>query len=207
MLGGSIFNDLNGSSRNVGVSIAGAYHLPLSKNALSFLSLGLAVKAVQNILDYPDPEDGSPSQPSKKTFFPNIDLGVYYYTSNLYAGVSATNLFGNPDVTDSTDFSEMPVSQEYFIRGGYKILIQRINSFVLEPSIIVSSGDSIFNDIGECIHPLLKIYLKDFCIGTYFNSNETYSFSSSTATLLYTWERIFRYRKIPPIILMNRSLK
>jgi hypothetical protein len=43
--GGYIFNELNDSSRNIGFGASGSYHLQLDKNALSFLSFGLSVKA------------------------------------------------------------------------------------------------------------------------------------------------------------------
>ncbi len=42
-MGASLFNDISGPSRNLGLSIASSYHIPLNDKNLSFLSAGLAL--------------------------------------------------------------------------------------------------------------------------------------------------------------------
>jgi len=174
--GAAVYHDFNGSSRNIGVSASAAYHLPVNKKSLSFVSFGLAAKAVQNTLDYTGLDDSLQSIPSKNTFFPNLDLGIYYYSPRFFAGLSATNLLGNPEDADSLGNTKIPVSQQYFFNTGYKIILHRALGIVLEPSIIVSPTDLDFNDLAEIIHPLLKLYLMDFCIGTYFDNSDSNSF-------------------------------
>jgi type IX secretion system PorP/SprF family membrane protein len=90
-VGGSIFRDVNGLSENIGLNAAGSYQIPLSIGKLSFISFGGAVKGVYNTLDKDSTAaDGS----AKKTFYPNLDLGIYYYGVNLFVGLSGTNILG-----------------------------------------------------------------------------------------------------------------
>ena len=61
-IGGSVFNDLNGSSHNIGISAAGSYQIPLSTKELSFLSFGAAIKGVYNMLDTSMIDSGQPQR-------------------------------------------------------------------------------------------------------------------------------------------------
>jgi type IX secretion system PorP/SprF family membrane protein len=163
-LGGSVFNDLNGSSRNIGISLAGSYHFQLNKNALSFLSVGISVKGIYNQFA----GDTDLGKPEETRMFPNLDVGLYYYDPNFFAGVSATNLLGNPGEPDSLGKFTIPVSRQYFFLAGYKFVISRPLNVVLEPSIIVTANDSLSQKITDMIKPGLKVYFGNFCLGTYF---------------------------------------
>jgi|WetSurMetagenome_2_1015567.scaffolds.fasta_scaffold19554_2 type IX secretion system PorP/SprF family membrane protein len=172
-IGGSVFHDINGPSRNFGFSAAGSYQIPLNTRNLSFLSVGASVKGVYNLLDSGSVEPGNPL---KKTFYPNLDLGVYYYGTNFYTGISTTNLLGNPEKPDSHGLYTIPVSRQYFFTAGYKILLSKSLNFVVEPSVLINADDSTIKEIKDDISPILKIYLADFCMGTYFLSNGKTSF-------------------------------
>ncbi len=100
-VGGSVFNDRNGASKNIGANASLAYHIPLNKRKLSFLSLGTSVKGVQNTMDYGFAGDSLINPDTEETFFPNLDFGLYFYGPGFYAGFSATNLLGNPGIADS----------------------------------------------------------------------------------------------------------
>jgi type IX secretion system PorP/SprF family membrane protein len=172
-LGGSIFNDKNGNSRNIGINAAGSYQIPLSNKNLSFLSFGAAIKGVYNILDSSALEPGNSS---KKTFYPNVDAGVYYYGTNFFTGVSAINLLGNPGVADTLGNYEIPVSRQYFFTIGYKFIFSKSKNIVLEPSILIDAVDSTFGKIADNINPIIKLYIDNFCIGSYFLSDGNTSF-------------------------------
>jgi len=175
-IGGAFFNDLNNASRNVGGAIAASYHIPVSKNNLSFLSFGGTIKGVYNTITNDASSDSLLAIPPKKTFYPNMDLGVYFYNSNFHIGVSSTNIAGNPEAPDSLGRYEIPVSRQFHFQTGYKILLQRSMGIVLEPSVIFETDS--FNSIKlfENVNPVVKLYLKDFCIGTYFNDRNSTSF-------------------------------
>jgi type IX secretion system PorP/SprF family membrane protein len=172
-IGGSVFNDVNGLSQNIGASVAGSYQIPLNTRKLSFLSFGASVKGVYNILDTGSVE---PRSPSKKTIYPNLDLGIYYFGTNFFSGLSATNLLGNPENPDSLGRFAIPVIRQYFFTAGYKILLSRSLNIVLEPSVLINAYDSTIKKIPDNINPILKLYVENFCFGTYFLSNGKTSF-------------------------------
>jgi type IX secretion system PorP/SprF family membrane protein len=171
-VGAAIFNDVMGPSRNLGISAAASYHIPLNDKNLSFLSVGLAVKGIYNMMDsIPDF-----SAPPKNSFIPNADAGIYYYGQSLYAGISATNILGN--MLDSADLAiyDVPVSREYFLIAGYKFVISKSLNIVVEPSLIIDLNDSLDFDIKETYNPMLKLYMEDFCFGGYLHDYNKLTF-------------------------------
>jgi len=163
--GAALFNDLNGNSRNLGASAGLSYHLPLNDKNISFISGGLAIKGIYNIMDS-IPEL---SAPEKRSFIPNIDAGIYIYTQNLFAGISATNILGN--MADSADMAiyNIPVSRQYFFQAGYKFVISSSLNILIEPSIIVNLDDSLRFDKKQTYNPMLKLYMEAFCLGAYLH--------------------------------------
>lgn len=172
-VGGSVFHDLNGTSENMGASAAASYQFPLNTKEISFLSFGASVKGVLNTLN--NGTDGS-DNPLKRTFYPNFDLGIYYYGPKLFTGISTVNLFGNPGDHDSQGVSEIPVERQYFFSAGYKIIISKSLNMVLEPSVLVNAFDSTLNKITDNINPIIKFYAGYFCVGTYFHNKGKTSF-------------------------------
>jgi type IX secretion system PorP/SprF family membrane protein len=172
-ISGSVFNDFVGSSRNIGANIAGSYQFPMDERKISFLSVGASLKGVYNSFDTGSVESG---HLYKKTFFPNADLGVYYYGPSFYAGLSVVNLLGNPDKPDSLGHYLIPVARQYFLSAGYKIVLSRTYDIVLEPSVLINAFDSTFKHIEENIDPVLKLYIDNLCLGSYFFTNGSYAF-------------------------------
>jgi len=169
-IGASVFNELDGLARNIGLSGSVSYQIPLNKRKLSFLSFGVSLKEEYNTIK------SDTGNFSAKTFYPNLDLGVFYYGTNFFAGISEINVLGSPWKPDSLGFYRVPVSREYFFTAGYKILLSRSLNIVLEPSILFLTTDSTFNKIRNNINPIIKLYLEDFCIGSSFNSDGKISF-------------------------------
>jgi type IX secretion system PorP/SprF family membrane protein len=174
-VGGSIYKDIDGLSRNLGISGAFSYQLPLNQANLSFLSFGVSVKGVYNMLDN---DLTGPARSFKKTFFPDFDLGVYYYGTNFFTGLSSTNILGNPWKSDTLEIFKIPVSRQYFFTAGYKILLSRSLNMVLEPSVLIFSNDSIIRKKSASINPIIKLYMEDFCFGASFHSDGKISFFS-----------------------------
>lgn len=164
-IGASVFNDFDSLSRNIGLSVSGSYHIPLNTRELSFLSFGVSVKDGHNILT------SKLGNIVKKTFYPNLDIGIYYYGTNFFTGISAINLYGSPWKNDTLGIFKVPVSREYFFTAGYKILLSKSLNIVLEPSVLILATDSTFSKIRNNINPIVKLYLEDFCLGTSFRSD------------------------------------
>jgi type IX secretion system PorP/SprF family membrane protein len=174
-IGGSVFKDINGISRNIGISASCSYQVPLNTAYLSFLSFGVTIKGVSNTLDN---DSIGPAHSFKKTFFPNFDLGIYYYGINFFTGLSSINILGNPWKSDSLEIFKMPVSRQYSFTAGYKFLLSKSLNIVLEPSIFIYVNDSTIRKISDNINPIIKLYLEDFCFGTSYHSGGKISFFS-----------------------------
>lgn len=171
-VGGALFNDHSGPSRNLGVSAAASYHMPLNDKNISFVSAGLAVKGIYNIMDSIADLDA----PGKESIIPNLDAGIYLYSQNFYAGVSATNLLGS--MIDSADMAlyNIPVSRQYFFLAGYKLVLSRSLNIVLEPSLIINLDDSLKFNSKESYNPMLKLYMDAFCLGAYLHDYNNLTF-------------------------------
>ena len=170
--GVALYNDQNGNSRNLGITAAASYHIPLNENKLSFISGGLAVKGVYNTMD----SVAETGIPRKESIIPNVDAGVYFYSKNLYAGLSATNLIGNLSDSATMALYNIPVSRQYFLMVGYKLVMSRSLNIVLEPSLIINLDDSLNFKIRETYNPMLKLYMDAFCIGMYLHDYNNLTF-------------------------------
>jgi type IX secretion system PorP/SprF family membrane protein len=171
-IGGALYNDHLSPSRNLGVSLATSYHLPLNEEKISFISGGIALKGIYNIMDS-IPESGVPG---RESIIPNIDAGVYFYSKNLYTGFSGTNLLGNTADSAIVATYDMPISRQYFFLAGYKIVLSRSLNIILEPSLIINLNDSLDFNRKESYNPMLKIYMDAFCIGTYLHDYNNMTF-------------------------------
>ena len=202
-LGWSLFRDVNGSLQNIGASIAGSYQVPVSRRKLSFISVGASFKGVYNKNDSSFSE---PPNPAGETFYPNLDLGIYYYGPKFFTGLSSTNFLGNPGKPDSLGRFAIPVSREYFFSFGYKFLLSRSLNIVLEPSVLISANDSVNLNIKDNLKPIIKLYLDNFCVGSYFLTDGTaafffqYRFPKVFIGAFYELPRNTPYFKIAPTI-------
>jgi type IX secretion system PorP/SprF family membrane protein len=171
-IGGSLYRDLNGISSNIGAALSGSFQIPMNTRQLSFLSFGATIKGIYNTLDN---DSTGTAHSFKKTLFPDLDFGIYYYGTSFYAGVSATNILGNPWKSDSLALFRIPVSRQYFFTTGVKILISKSLNIVLEPSVLLIASDSTFDKISDNINPMLKLYLEDFCFGSSYGNGKKIS--------------------------------
>jgi type IX secretion system PorP/SprF family membrane protein len=171
-IGASFYNDMKKLSRTIGFKAAGSYHFPLDKKKLSFISAGVSLKGIYYHF-HGQPEPG-PALADE--FIPDLDVGIYFYSPSSYAGLSAVNILGNHEISDSLGIYRIPISTRYFFLAGYKILINKHSNIVIEPSVIVNADDSLSGEVKDMIEPLLKIYAGNFCIGTYLNDYSKFSF-------------------------------
>ena len=171
-IGGSVYKNVDGFSRNIGISCSGSYQIPLNTRKLSFISFGASVKVGHHTIN----NDSRLENSLKKTFYPNFDLGIYYYGTIFFTGVSSINLLGSPWETDTLGLYKVPVSRQYFFTAGYKFLLSKSLNIVLEPSVLVSATDSTLRKTKDNFNPIIKLYLGDFCLGTSFRPGGKISF-------------------------------
>lgn len=160
------------NTHTAGGSIALAYHIPLDRKALSFISIGASAKGVYHYFG----GDTLNELPSKKFLFPETDFGICFYNPSIYAGLSATNILPAKKDTSTLSPYLVPVSRQYNFIIGYKFVLSKAINLVLEPSIMVYTDDSLSFSPRENIEPVLKLYASNFCIGTYFNDYGKVSF-------------------------------
>jgi len=170
-IGGYIFHDMLRNSRNIGAGVSAAYHIPLGVDKVSGISVGASFKEVYNALT----EEGEAYTGGSNSMNPNADLGLYYYAARGFIGVSATNLLSAKadSILGPGEEAYIPSSQHLY--GGYKILLNRKNAIVLEPSLLISINDFSFTGIDEHIVPYLKLYIQNFYLGTYYKNIDTLS--------------------------------
>jgi type IX secretion system PorP/SprF family membrane protein len=170
--GAALFNDVSGPSRNLGLSLASSYHIPLDDKNLTFLSAGIALKGIYNMMD----SITEPVALARNAFIPNTDAGIYLYGQKFHVGLSATNILGS--MTDSTTMAiyNIPVSRQYFFIAGYKIVLSKSLNIVIEPSLIVNLDDSLNFSDKNSYNPMLKLYMDAFCIGSYLHSYDNLTF-------------------------------
>ncbi len=170
--GALVFNDMREDTITSGAGAAFSYHFPLNKESLSFISAGVTVKGIYHI--YKGNEDLN--IPSKEFMYPDLDAGIYYYSPDLYAGLSVTDILGPPDDPDTINTYVNKASRRYNLTAGYKIVLSRSLNLILEPSLIIVTDDSLSFDLKENIQPALRFYAGNFCLGTYFNDYSKVSF-------------------------------
>lgn len=166
-LGGAIYNDINGLSKNYGINASASYQVPLNTRELSFLSFGIALKESHNTIST---DSVGIINAVRKNYYTNLDLGIYYYGTFFFTGISAVNLLGSPWKPDTNGIYIVPVSRQYFFTAGFKVLLSKSMNIVVEPSVLISSTDSTFDKISKNINPILKLYLDNFCLGSSYRS-------------------------------------
>ncbi len=171
-VGGLLYNDRSAQSRNLGVSAMASYHIPLNEKKLSFISGGVSVKGIYNQMDsVPDL-----SLPRRESLIPNIDAGIFLYGQRLSVGISGTNLLGNMIDSATMASYKIPISRQYFLIAGYKIVLSKKLNILIEPSIIVNLDDSLHFDRKESYNPMLRLYMDAFCLGTYLHDYDNLTF-------------------------------
>jgi len=170
--GAYAFQEQLDRSWNTGLAFVGSYHIALDDAHIHNISIGSSLKGFFNI---PKKEDESVSDTSVSIFNPNMDFGVYYYGPTAFAGLSVTSLFGTRITEEVSIDSDAYISREYHFYGGYKFLLNRSNSIVLEPSLLISLNDSTISEPQKHLVPYLKLYLQNFYIGTYVKSFDVFA--------------------------------
>ncbi len=173
-IGSYFFHEKNPLSQNTGAAVSFAYHIPLSRSSFSFLSLGIAMKGY---FSSPGASGGvEPAGSSSNSPHTNMDVGIYYYGTHLFTGFSSSNLFGSPQIPVTPGEFRIPVSQQYVLLAGYKIQLSKSQDILLEPSVISIFDSLTFHEAGKQFRPVIKLYLQNFCMGTYFQDKEKNSF-------------------------------
>ena len=172
-LGGYIFNDRNGIINRTGLQLSYAYHINFNNQYQ--LSFGLSVCGYQFSLDASNALIYSLDDPllnnNKTTFFvPDANAGIYVSGKGLYAGLSATELFGSSVKLGQNKFENYKTLRHFYLVGGYKWLVS--HAVILEPSFLARATVEAF-----LMDASLKLfYQTDYWIGVSYRTNQTLAF-------------------------------
>jgi len=167
-VGVKVFNGTQGPLRRTGMEATYAYHLPISDGA-SHISFGLSGSFYQyylnkSSLNMQDPSDPVLLGPDQK-IVPDAAFGIYYYSTNYFAGLSIYQLFGGKMRFDADNIAENQRIRHYFLNMGYTFNINE--KFSLEPSVLLKIMETgvIQSDIN-----LYATYLKMVSLGLSYRS-------------------------------------
>jgi type IX secretion system PorP/SprF family membrane protein len=172
-IGYQLFKRSTDNIESTGFKATGSYHFGLNKSSTSFLSVGLSLQGSRNTLTVVPDSEVPDSTISETTYDPNIDFGIYYYSPTLYMGISSTGIIEGLPKYDSLAY--MHETRHYHFMAGYKFILYRPMNLLIEPSVVFSISDSTINDPLNHIYPMLKIYIDDFCFGTYIYDRDKIS--------------------------------
>lgn len=145
-LGGTLYNDHNGLVDRTGVDLAYSYHIKVGRE--SQISMGLTLtgyqfKVNQALMDENSVITGDPllsNQDNLQRFIADANFGVWYTSTSIYGGISATNLFQTYRIFARDNQAEFKQNRNFFVIGGYRHEFNR--DWSMEPSVLVKVVDS-----------------------------------------------------------------
>lgn len=154
----TIFNDQNGNLMMKGIQLAYAHHIKFSKRRhirrkngriwkdKPHISFGIAFTGFMFQIDGRDFKPNVNNDPLiyntvESTYQPEINCGVYYYSSSLFLGLSAVHILQSPiKLYDRVaDFNSL--QRGYYFHGGMRFSLNR--NFLIEPAILCRGDENI----------------------------------------------------------------
>lgn len=175
-LGGYVFTDYNGAFNRTGFQFSYAYHLALRKSNLSF---GFSLTGYQFRIDDKKVRlyefDEFYYNTEKSALIPDANFGIYYSDPNLYAGISALQLFQNTFKLNDRDGASFKMVRHYYIMAGYRFEVSDFN--FLEPSFLLKTTDKFISQLDLT----MKLYLKqDYWAGISYRTGGSYSLAEES---------------------------
>jgi len=141
----SVMQDELGPIKSLNVKIAGSYHHRIQQGVLAIgIDLGIFNQSIDGDWrtssgNRDGTEDSSvPNSQAGKTSF-DLGGGLYYYTRDLYVGISSTHL-NQPTISDEPDEQSVYNYQQvrhYYVMAGYNY--QLTSQLELQPSVFAKT--------------------------------------------------------------------
>lgn len=177
-LAGYVFTDFNGAFNRTGLQGTYAYHVPFDRSQLSF---GLSVTAFQFRMNedkmiYHDEGDQLILESQKSVIIPDANVGVYFTNPNLYAGISAMQLFESLlKLSERGVGPGFKMVRHYFLLGGYRYEVNR--NLILEPSILLKMTEKFISQLDVNARVLVN---KKYWVGLAYRTGGSYSLSEES---------------------------
>ncbi len=150
----NISRDKLGPSSNILAGLTGAYQLKLERGTLNFGLRGGIYNSVldHGLLNFRETNDQLDDKQRISSIVPTFDFGLYYYTDQLYVGLSINHL-----TKHRFNFESLQNNQEYYLRRhtflsmGY--VFELDNNILLKPSMLIkhSGGPTVNLDVNTNI--------------------------------------------------------
>lgn len=169
-IGGQIYNNITGPTRQTGIKLALAKHFNVTKE--SYISFGLSAELYQNLFEVDKLETGIPNDPTlaqgiKQTLAPDASFGSMYYANNYFVGLSITNLIqSNYDLFETESDFNNPINRTYYLTGGYVVEINKKLKY--KPSVLIKKAIAVPFQADICN---LFTYNNMFMAGLSFRTN------------------------------------
>lgn len=137
--GTQFFNDVNGAFKNMGMQGTYAYHLKINEN--SKLSFGASAILSQTTVDgtnfiVNDYSDETLLGVKQKSFAPDASAGIFYFSQNVYFGVSANQLL-EAKYSFGENLTQNRQVNHIYASGG--VTIKMAPGYRLEPSFLLKT--------------------------------------------------------------------
>lgn len=138
-VGGIIYADSFGPETKIGIQGNYSYILPVMDND-AHLAFGLSFQVFQYSMNYNnmvsiDDNDPALNYSIEKSWVPDSDFGLYFYSENYYAGLSVNQLIETSLKIGGAEIDRNTLVRHYNFMGGYKFKLE--NDFAIEPSCLV----------------------------------------------------------------------
>ncbi|MBN1143368.1 MAG: type IX secretion system membrane protein PorP/SprF [Bacteroidales bacterium] len=176
--GGYAFTDMAGAFSRTGIQGTYTYHIPMDRSQLSFgVSLtGYQFRINEDKIKLLDEGDVLMYQTEKSAFIPDANFGVYYTDRNLYAGLSAMQLFQTPlKMGADNEGPGFRMVRHYFATAGYRFEVSQ--DILMEPSLLFKTTEKFIAQIDVNI----KTYFKEnYWAGISYRTGGGYSIAEET---------------------------
>lgn len=136
-VGAHIVSDQLGQWHTVGGMLSYAFRLNISEDKA--LQIGVNGGAYQKSIgkNWNPIDQNDPLIPTTNTskVIPDVGAGLYYISPTLYAGISTSHLIESK--IEFVNGAATNLSRNYFITGGYKIMLNEENDFHITPSTFI----------------------------------------------------------------------
>jgi type IX secretion system PorP/SprF family membrane protein len=172
------FTDMAGAFNRTGLQGTYTYHIPFDR---SQLSLGLSVTGYQFRINADKIKVSQEDDPKllgteKSALIPDANFGIYYTDRNLYAGLSAMQLFQSPlKLGADKNGPGFRMVRHYFATAGYRFELSR--DILMEPSFLFKSTEKFIAQIDVNV----KMYFgESYWAGISYRTGGSYSISEES---------------------------
>lgn len=169
-LGFYVYGDITGPSETIGLMGSYAYRIKAGKGKLCFgLEAGFRYNNVHNDEINAEEPDIVDSGKETKTFKPDANIGIYYYSKTWFGGISTKQLLQNEPETDTldVDYSNTRLVRRFYGIVGVNIPVS--GKITIRPSIMAKY---VPDNTWQCDFNTSVLYSNLFWVGVSYRTEK-----------------------------------